>query len=279
VYTEPAAAWTLGGRLLRWYAREGRRLPWRATRDPYAILVSEVMLQQTQVARVLPAYASFLKRFPTLRSLSRATLAEVLRAWSGLGYNRRARDLHRIARMVPAALPTDVASLDALPGIGAYTAGAVSCFSTGVRVPFADTNIRRVLGRIALGRVATEREAIAIDSELMPRDAARWHHALMDLGATICRNRAPRCAACPVASVCRGRGRAVATTPREQTPFAGSDRRVRGRIVALLRDRESMTETALRHELADERVPRLVSALASEGLVRRHGSRVELPAL
>src|SRR5260370_11365211 len=147
VYTERAAARTLRGRLLRWYAREGRRLPWRATRDPYAILVSEVMLQQTQVARVLPAYAAFLRRFPTLRALARATLADVLRAWSGLGYNRRARDLHRIARSVPAGLPTDVSSLDTLPGVGAYTAGAVACFAAGTRVAFADTNIRRVLGR------------------------------------------------------------------------------------------------------------------------------------
>jgi len=279
VYTAPTAAGTLARRLLRWYAREGRQLPWRASRDPYAILVSEVMLQQTQVARVVPAYASFLERFPTLRALSRATLAEALRAWSGLGYNRRARDLHRIARMNRTGLPRDVASLDALPGVGAYTAGAVACFASGTRVAFADTNIRRVLGRITLGRVATEREAIAIDAELLPRDAASWHHALMDLGATICRSQAPRCDACPVAALCRGRDRATpAVTPR-QAPFASSDRRIRGRIVAILRDRDSMTEAALRRELADARVPRLVRVLASEGLVRRRGRRIELPAV
>ncbi len=276
MYTERAAARTLRGRLLRWYAREGRRLPWRATRDPYAILVSEVMLQQTQVARVLPAYAAFLRRFPTLRALARATLADVLRAWSGLGYNRRARDLHRIARLYSAALPTAASALDELPGVGAYTAGAVACFSTGARVAFADTNIRRVLGRVVLGRVATEREAVAIDTELMPAGAAAWHHALMDLGATVCLSRVPRCDICPVAEVCRGRGRVVPAKGRAQAPFATSDRRIRGRIVARLRVRTT-TIQALRRELRDTRVERLVRDLEQEGLVERHGSRVSLP--
>jgi A/G-specific adenine glycosylase len=235
------------------------------------------MLQQTQVARVLPVYAAFLKRFPTLRSLSRASLGEVLRAWRGLGYNRRARDLHRIAQIHPAGLPASVEALDELPGVGAYTAGAVACFASGARVAFADTNIRRVLGRVVLGRVATEREAVAIDRELVPRDAAPWHHALMDLGATVCVSRAPRCEACPVASLCLGRGRAMPAARARQSPFATSDRRVRGRIVALLRDRESMTETALSRELGDERVPRLLFALLSEGLVQRRSGRVSLP--
>src|SRR5512141_540309 len=146
---ERTAAAALRRRLLTWYRRSGRDLPWRHTTDPYAVLVSEVMLQQTQVARVIPAYTEFLRRFPTLTALARAPLGDVLRAWSGLGYNRRARDLQRAAREHPRGLPHDAAALDALPGIGAYTAGAVACFATGARVPFADTNIRRVLGRIA----------------------------------------------------------------------------------------------------------------------------------
>ena len=158
------------------------------------MLVSEVMLQQTQVARVAPAYRAWLERFPTLGSLARATLGDALRAWSGLGYNRRARDLHRIARLHPRGLPRTVPGLDALPGVGAYTAGAVACFAFRRRVAFADTNIRRVLGRAVLGRVATEAEARAIDASLLPRrDADRWHHALMDLGATVCVGRAPGC--------------------------------------------------------------------------------------
>jgi A/G-specific adenine glycosylase len=235
------------------------------------------MLQQTQVARVVPAYRAFLRRFPTLRELAAASLADVLREWSGLGYNRRARDLHRAAKQSDGALPADVAGLDALPGVGAYTAGAVACFAHGLRVPFADTNVRRVLGRVVLGHVASEREAVAIDGELMPRDAASWHHALMDLGATVCVARTPRCDACPLAMVCRGRGRRASHVPRRQPSFATSDRRVRGAIVAVLRERD-MSVAALETALDDARVPRLVSALADEGLVERRGATVSLPA-
>ena len=277
MYTEAGARRALRERLLRWYDRSRRDLPWRRTRDPYAILVSEVMLQQTQVARVIPAYRSFLARFPTLRALAAASLGDVLRQWSGLGYNRRARDLHRVARERPDALPSDVDALDALPGIGAYTAGAVACFAFAARVPFADTNVRRVLGRVVLGRHATEREAVDIDRELMPRDAARWHHALMDLGATICTARAPRCDDCPLASACRGRGHVPVRVRRAQPAFATSDRRVRGWIVSLLRERD-MSVSALADAIADPRVPRLVRALADEGLVERRGSKVALPA-
>ena len=276
VYTDAPLRRSLRAGLLRWYATSGRSLPWRRTRDPYAILVSEVMLQQTQVSRVLPAYVSFLRRFPTLRSLTRAPLGDVLRAWSGLGYNRRARDLHRIARLVRGGLPAEVAALDALPGIGAYTAGAVACFAYGARTAFADTNIRRVLGRIVLGRVATEREAVAIDSELVPRDAAAWHHALMDLGATICVARAPRCDACPLAAHCLSRDAVVTAPVRRQAAFATSDRRVRGRIIDSLR-KGDMTIASLRRALDDARVDRLVTTLAEEGLVERRGRRVGLP--
>ena len=277
MYTDPRRAKAFSGRLLRWYDRNGRDLPWRRTRDPYAVLVSEVMLQQTQVARVLPAYASFLKRFPTLRVLARAPLGDVLRAWRGLGYNRRARDLHRSARACPDRLPADAASLDLLPGVGAYTAAAVACFANGERLAFADTNIRRVLGRVMLGRAATQREAIAIDGGLLPRDAARWHHALMDLGATICRSRAPRCDSCPVAVTCRGRGRVSAEPRRRQSPFAASDRRVRGQILDQLREKTS-TIVRLRREIGDARVDRLLGDLANEGLVEIRGTRCALPS-
>ena len=285
VYTDGQTRRMTRRRVLRWYARSGRALPWRRTRDPYAILVSEVMLQQTQVARVIPAYTSFLGRFPTLAALARASLGDVLRAWAGLGYNRRAQGLHRAARIATAGLPRDAEALDALPGIGAYTAGAVACFAHGARVAFADTNVRRVLGRIVLGRVASEREAVAIDSELMPRDAATWHQALMDLGATVCVARAPRCGECPVRAGClsrdavdsaRLRGHASATA-KTQTPFATSDRRVRGRIIAQLREGDRSV-AALRRELADARVERLVATLMREGLIERHGARLGLPA-
>nr|MBA3375133.1 A/G-specific adenine glycosylase [Actinomycetota bacterium] len=185
-------------RLSRWYARAGRDLPWRKTTDPYAVLVAEVMLQQTQVSRVLPAYAAFLARFPTLAVLARAPLGEVLRAWGSLGYPRRARDLHLAARANPAALPETRGELDTLPGIGPYTSGAVACFAHGHDEAFADVNVARVLGRIERGAAIPLREAEALDRRLLPQGgSAWWHHALMDLGAMVCTARAPRCEVCP----------------------------------------------------------------------------------
>ena len=273
--------YTPAARLLRWYGRSSRPLPWRRTADPYAILVSEMMAQQTQIARVLPAYERFLARFPTLTALARASLGDVLREWSGLGYNRRARDLHRIARTHPAGLPRSVEALDALPGVGAYTAGAIACFAYGDAVPFADTNIRRVLGRVFLGRIATEREAVELDRVHLPkRAAARWHSALMDLGATICVARVPRCPQCPLRSVCVFRPIASETVVRAAAKgesFAGSDRRVRGRIIrALATEPEGLTPAALMRIVGDDRSI-LLDALIAEGLVERHARRVRLP--
>jgi len=266
--------------VLRWYRRHGRGLPWRSAADPYAVLVSEVMLQQTQVARVLGAYPRFLRRFPTLRALAAASLADVLRLWSGLGYNRRARDLLRTAHARPDGLPRRAAELDALPGIGRYTAAAVACFAHGDPIAFADTNIRRVLGRVWIGRTATESEARALDARLLSRRApARWHHALMDIGATLCVARRPRCERCPLRSFCRYRAQPVAEVPRRrQGSYATSDRRVRGRIVAALSARDGgMTVSALRRFVGDPRTDRLVVALAFEGLVVRDGEQVRLP--
>jgi A/G-specific adenine glycosylase len=264
--------------VLSWYRRSGRDLPWRRTRDPYRVLVSEVMLQQTQVSRVLPAYRRFLRRFPTLRALSRAPLGEVLRAWSGLGYNRRARDLHRISRM-GAALPRTVAGLDALPGIGPYTASAVACFALDQPTGFADTNIRRVLGRAILGRLASDREAVDLDLRFgSKRAAARWHHALMDIGATICIAKRPRCEVCPIRAICRYEG-VEGPAQRKQSPFAASDRRVRGAIVRhLAMSIDGLSVDALRRGIKDARVPRLVRVLASEGLVEVSSGSVRLPA-
>ena len=237
------------------------------------------MLQQTQVSRVLPAYTRFLKRFPTLRALARASLGDVLREWSGLGYNRRARDLHRIARLRPDGLPRDETTLDELPGVGAYTASALACFAHGDATAFADTNIRRVLGRAIFGRTASEREAIQLDKRVgSRRQPARWHHALMDIGATICLARRPRCDACPLRPICAYTG-ADDVVRRQQSPFATSDRRVRGAIVRALRDKpHGVTSQALRREVIDTRVPRLVRALAAEGLVEVSERGVRLPA-
>ena len=269
----------LRSRVLAWYRRSGRDLPWRRTRDPYRVLVSEVMLQQTQVSRVVPAYRRFLRRFPTLRALSRAPLGDALRVWSGLGYNRRARDLHRIARRHPTGLPRTVAGLDALPGVGAYTASAVACFALDQATSFADTNIRRVLGRAILGRLASEREAVELDLRFgSRRKTARWHHALMDIGATICLAARPRCQVCPIRAVCEYDG-VERAAPRKQSPFGASDRRVRGAIVReLAMSTRGMKVEALRRGINDARVPRLIRVLESEGLVEVSSGSVRLPA-
>lgn len=277
MYNAAARPRAVRARLLRWYDRRGRDLPWRRTRDVYRILVSEVMLQQTPVARVVPAYERFLDRFPTLSALRRARLGDVLVVWDSLGYPRRARDLHRVARGAR-RLPRGPAALDLLPGIGRYTASAVACFSTGMPVAFADTNIRRVLGRVVLGRTATEREAVEIDAALLPRRAAaRWHHGLMDLGATVCTSRAPRCDRCPLYEDCRAKGRDAAPPVRRRATFATSDRRVRGALMKLLRERGTLPLARLTSLVADARAPRLVERLRAEGMVAVRRGRVTLP--
>jgi A/G-specific adenine glycosylase len=305
-----AKSYTVSARLLAHYRRTARDLPWRRTHDPYEVLVSEVMLQQTQASRVTPAFDRFIRRFPTLQALAAAPLGAVLREWSGLGYNRRARDLHRIARASPDGLPSTVAALDALPGVGAYSAGAIACFAFGQRVAFADTNIQRVLGRFALGRRATNKEAVALDERAMPkRNADLWHHAVMDLGATLCKPIDPKCGACPLNADCRfahghagaaagpvrvaaggslrkgGRRReakGIAAARRRDrrdlrpAAYQDTDRRIRGAIVKALTSRD-MTVRALEKEIGDPRVPALVEALTADGLVESAGRSVRLP--
>jgi A/G-specific adenine glycosylase len=199
--------------LLAWFAEHGRDLPWRRTRDPYAILVSEVMLQQTQVARVVPRYLAWLERWPTVESLADASRADVIRAWQGLGYNRRALSLHRAARQVTrTGWPAD---LTELPGVGRYTADAIARFAREQPVLPVDTNVRRVLERT--------------EGEFGPAAA----HALMDLGATVCLARIPRCGACPLAEGCPARGRRYPPL-RKQRRFEGSFRQRRARTLRLV---------------------------------------------
>lgn len=199
---------------LEWYARAGRSgLPWRQTRDPYAILVSEVMLQQTQVERVIPKYHAFLTRFPTLAALATAPTADVIRAWAGLGYNTRAVRLQQVARQAVdeygGQLPATIEGLMALSGIGRYTAGAVACFAFGQQVATVDTNIRRTLHRLFNGVEPAEwpatanRDALELaEWALPPGQAYDWQQALMDLGATICLARKPLCERCPLTGAC-----------------------------------------------------------------------------
>jgi A/G-specific adenine glycosylase len=200
-------------RLLAWFRRDGRDLPWRRTRDAYAILVSEVMLQQTQVSRVEGYWPRFLSRFPTVDDLALAKAHHVREAWAGLGYYRRADNLHRLAREVVAnhgsVIPADVAALRALPGVGAYTAGAVASFAFELPAPAIDTNVARVLRRVFHPRLpkgaAADRRLHATAQELLPRAGlAAWttNQALMELGALICTARVMRCERCPVRAAC-----------------------------------------------------------------------------
>jgi A/G-specific adenine glycosylase len=233
--------------LLSWYGRSRRDLPWRRTSDPYAILVSEVMLQQTQVPRVVPRYLAWLERWPSAAALATAPRAEVIRAWQGLGYNRRAVNLHRAAQTVASeGWPGD---LTELPGVGPYTAAAIACFAFGRDVVPEDTNVRRV----------RERTGHVFDG-----DCAQ---ALMDLGATVCLARIPRCQACPLSELCPSRGRRFEPA-RKQGPFEGSFRQRRARTLRLVAER-SRALTELDGEA--------VRSLSGDGLVCVHDGLARLP--
>jgi A/G-specific adenine glycosylase len=212
---DPARAREFSRRLRAWYRRHHRKLPWRETRDPYRVLVSELMLQQTQVSRVLFFYERFLERFPTLEALAGARPARVLEAWAGLGYYARARNLHKLARHVtgdggPGVLPPEPGELRKLPGVGAYTAGAVASFAHEQRAALVDTNVARVLARVFAPRLKPKRSRDlttlwAIAGQVLPRTGkATWVHnqAVMELGALVCTARVKRCGGCPVAGVC-----------------------------------------------------------------------------
>ncbi|MBO9532943.1 MAG: A/G-specific adenine glycosylase [Solirubrobacteraceae bacterium] len=276
--------------LLEWYGVQGRDLPWRRTSDPYAVLVSEVMLQQTQVSRVVPRFEAWLERWPTADDLAAAPAAEVLAEWSGLGYNSRALRLHATAKAVAEqGWPDDEAGLRALPGIGPYTAAAVTAFALRRPAAAVDTNQQRVLDRWdgAAGRTAVEVRRRAL--EFVPVDAPdAWNHALMDLGATICTARTARCDACPVASDCASAGlvdpaaeRALRRASRQAVPFESTPRFVRGRIVAALVEHGEIALPALAAALpagiTAERIDGALSGLVRDGLVVRAGDALTLP--
>jgi A/G-specific adenine glycosylase len=230
--------------LLSWFAEHGRDLPWRRTRDPYAILVSEVMSQQTQVERVVPRWRRWLERWPTVAALAAAPAGDVIREWQGLGYNRRAVSLHRAAQHVAAyGWPED---LTELPGVGRYTADAVACFAFGRPVLPVDVNVRRVSGRT--GHAFTPVAA----------------QALMDLGKSVCLARVPRCGVCPLAGACPSRGRRFESS-RRQGPFEGSFRQRRAEALRAVVEGSHPEDVEA------------VASLARDGLVRLDGELVSLP--
>ena len=235
--------------LLSWFREHARDLPWRRTRDPYAILVSEVMLQQTQVDRVLPYYTRFLERFPTVEDLAKAATSDVIRIWSGLGYNRRAVNLQRAARAIVdehgGVFPDDPGDLKKLPGIGAYTAGAIAAFAHERDVAFLDTNMRRVVSRVIFGSESTrESDAIEAANALVPAGHGwTWNQALIEFGALQCTARRPACIICPLRDDCAAyptmqvalQRKSTSTRQAKTEPFESTSRFYRGRIVEELR--------------------------------------------
>jgi A/G-specific adenine glycosylase len=254
--------------LLDWYGPRRRPLPWRETSDPYPILVSEVMLQQTQAERVVPHYHRFLAVFPSADALASAGTREVLAQWSGLGYNRRALRLQQTARRIAdQGWPKTIEGLRLLPGVGPYTAAAVACFAFGAQVPTLDTNLRRVLSRWEGEELRAARLEEAARREMGSARAAEWNQAVMDLGATVCRSRRPSCDLCPVRAWCRAPGLQLRPTP--QTPFQGSRRQARGAVLrALLRNAgPGVGELACVTGLPARRVRAALQALERDGLV------------
>jgi len=236
--------------LISWFENNARDLPWRRTRDPWPVLVSEVMLQQIQVQRAVPFYERFLARFPTVEALANAPLAEAIRVWEDLGRYRRIVYLHKTARIVmeghDGRIPSDPNELRRLPGIGPYTAGAVACFAYERDATFLDTNMRRVLQRYFFGLKAatstTAKQLLQIAEELVPPDRGwRWNQALMETGALVCTARSPRCAECPLREGCRARVEAMSAgwpKPERRIPayrYEDSNRYYRGRVLAELR--------------------------------------------
>lgn len=281
--------------LLAWYDRERRDFPWRRTHDPYAVLVSEVMLQQTQASRVVARFDRFMRRFPTAAALAGAPPAAVLAEWAGLGYNRRALALREVAATVARdGWPSDVAGLERLPGIGPYTARAIASLAFGQPVGVVDTNVRRWLLRRFGGTDAPralQSLADALATASPDGRAADWTHATMEFGATVCRSRAPRCGTCPIARSCPSRGRSVHVPVPRQAPLRGSDRSYRGAVVRALTAvaNHALPARDLRQRLEadaerigpppeDERWGRILDGLERDGIVHRSNGVVGLGA-
>jgi A/G-specific adenine glycosylase len=269
--------------VLDWYAAHARDLPWRRpAATPWAVLVSEIMLQQTPVSRVLPAYQAWLDRWPAPADLAAEPAGEAVRQWGRLGYPRRALYLHEIARTVTerhgGELPRSAAGLRALPGVGPYTAAAVASFAFGQRHAVLDTNVRRVLSRLVSGAAfpprARSAAEVRIAESLLPSDpavAARWAVAVMELGALVCTAARPGCAVCPLAGQCRWRlaGRPAGGPRPGSQRYDGTDRQCRGRLLAVLRDAPGPVGPAELNAVWDDPLQRAraLDGLVADGLV------------
>jgi A/G-specific adenine glycosylase len=272
--------------VLNWGSPRLRDLPWRRTRDPWAVLVSEVMLQQTQSARVVPKWLAFMDAFPTPSQCAAAPLGDVLRLWQGLGYPRRARNIHDAARLVHAAgsFPRSYVDLRALPGVGPYTARAVMAFAYEDDAAVVDTNIARVYARFA-GRSLRAKEVQALADEALPPGRSwEWNQCLMDLGAVLCRPTSPACSDCPLVGSCAWHGAGPdpavgsAGVSRVQARFDGSDRQARGRLLRALSDHPLRVEDApavMQRPAVVAR--RLLESLVVDGLCVVEGDRIRLP--
>ncbi len=283
-------------RLLQWYAEHEQPFPWRHARDPYAALVAAVCAQQTQMSRVLEIYDRWMEAFPTIQALAEASDADAIRTWGRAGYPRRAMYLHRTARIVCAEydgrLPNDRAMLEALPGIGPFTAAIVLCFGYGIDAAAIDTNITRVLGRVLFGdlqpTIDTPPAYIRWASErLLPaKEAGRWNPALMDFGAAICSPQ-PKCHSCPLTGLCvaheQFKAGARAKAVRAQPSFSGSQREIRGLIMSALRSADGaisreqvIADVAKRAGARRSRVMLAERSLIDDGLIRQSGHRLSL---
>jgi A/G-specific adenine glycosylase len=281
--TDEAVPHAARAAVLDWFDSSGRTLAFRATSDPYGILVSEVMAQQTQIARVAERWSAFMGEFPSVRVLAVASPSDVLRAWRGLGYNRRALNLQRAARAIVAdhggTVPSTLVDLERLPGVGRYTARAVASLAFGQPVGPVDTNVRRVLQRVlAADEPIAARQLQAVADAAVPAERpADWTHALMDIGATVCRPTSPRCDECPMRPWCTfaRRGTPVRTRRRGGggQPFAATTRWVRGRIIDRLRDAPPGEWTRLEGRIGPHdpaAVDGAIGALEREGFLERH---------
>lgn len=280
-------------KLITWYGKHKRDLPWRHTRNPYHILVSEVMLQQTQVDRVIFKYKEFLKRFPTTKKLAAASTADVIRVWQGLGYNRRALFLQKTAKAVEekykGKFPQTIDELKQLPGIGDYTARAVLSFSFELPFPMMDTNHRRFYQRVFFGLdQKSDKELLIAAEQVMPKQPYDWNQGLMDFGSIICLTSRPKCEVCPLQKYCKAypdilkeENQIKKKKTKHSIPFKQTDRYVRGRIVDLLRGvhgvRSEQVYRLFAEEYGYDRVGDIIAGLVKDQLIIEKRGKIYLP--